>query len=175
MARNVQARLLAYKAYRLGRDAADPGPAERVGRMAQSCIYKLLELGESELTLRRRLFYTLIIAEIHRKSDPVPFRSEAKEIGQRLKENNCVDPFELYMKIIEATTNTVTAGNYGDFTTERNSLIQDSESHINRFGCEVHSDRAAAAIKLSPADIDRHGKFLSMDLEEIIRLHDLKP
>jgi hypothetical protein len=172
---NLQAKLLAYKAYQIGRDATLRKCTEREARFTLMCISQLEKQGQSEEILRRRLFYTLINAEIHRTSDPVPDRMKAKEIGEELKKRGCVDPFELYMKIIKATTNTATAGNYGDITTRKNLLIQDSESFIDRFGHEIKIDKAAAAVNLSPGEIKRNDMILSLRLEEIARLHKLGP
>lgn len=172
--RNVQASLLAYKAYEIGRDATVRKKTGRAVRLVSACISQLATKGETEETLRRRVFYTLIRAEILRTSDPVPDRTKAKEIGERLKKNGCIDPFGLYMKIIEVTTNKATAGNYGDMTTRTSPPVQNSESFRDRFGNEIHIDKAAAAVSLAPAEMTRHQKFLHMRLEDIIRLHKLE-
>lgn len=173
MNENVQAALIAYKAYQLGRDAILRKETDQALLLTSKAISLLEQQHESEQTLRRRIFYTLIRAEVLRASDPVPDRTKAKLIGERLKEEGCVGPFGLYMNIIEATTSKSTSGNYGDMTVPGGSPVTDSETRIDRFGNEVHIDKVAKAVNLAKSDLTRHQKFLNHALEEVIRLHKL--
>ena len=38
----------------------------------------------SSVSIQRLLFYNLVLAEIHRTDDPIPFREKALELGKQL-------------------------------------------------------------------------------------------
>lgn len=141
--------------------------------MARSCVRKLEDLPDTETTLRRRLFYTLILAETHRRSDPLPYREAAMDLGERLEQMGVADPFRPYMRIIQATTNAPTTGNFGDLKTPSVELIWDTSSYVDEYGNEVVTDLAQRAVGLSDGHMAEFDKFLVKSLQEIARLHEL--
>jgi hypothetical protein len=169
----IQAKLLVYKAYKIGRESVSQCSGENDTR-AVSAWLKILEARPpTEDNLRRRLFYTLILAEIHRLSDPVPFRETALELGEKLEAIGAVSPFPLYMRIIGATTNSPSAGNFGDIATPAVIRIQDSWSDIDQFGNIITVDLAQSALEMSNHDLDKFYRFLRKPLLDIARGHDL--
>lgn len=167
----TQARLVAYKAHKLGRDsiAFKQGPSD--AKYAQACLDSLERREETSETILMRIFYTLVLAEIRRSSDPVPDRMKAQKLGERIKSMGFTDPFPLYMEIIKTTTNSLTAGNFGDLKTRGSNKIQDSTTYIDRFGDEVAVDLAQGAVGLPDREIPAHSHFLNKSLQELVRLH----
>jgi hypothetical protein len=170
---DLQAKLLAYKAYTLGREAVSRGSEAEETYLARAWLRDLENHSPSEQTLRRRLFYTLILAEIHRVSDPVPFRQSAMELGERLESMGALNPVPLFMYIIRATTGSLGTGNLGDFTTQAVEPIQDSWSSTDEFGNLITIDAAQSALGLSDRDLEEFRWFLRKPLREVARLHGL--
>ena len=87
--------------YKLGRESVLQDSVPDDARFVGDCLSQLGSPPEE--VLRRRLFYTLILAELHRRSDPVPFRQMAMQIGQELEDLRLPNPSPMFMSIIEAT------------------------------------------------------------------------
>jgi len=169
----IQAKLLAYMAYKFGRESACRGSEAEETSLVCAWLRDLETYGTTEKTLRRRLFYMLILAEIHRLSDPVPFRQSAMELGEQLEVIGALSPFPLFMRIIRATTVSPTTGNFGDITTPPMEPIQDSRSFTDQFGNVITIDVAQSALGLSDHDLAEFDRFLKKPLREIARLHGL--
>jgi hypothetical protein len=169
----LQAKLLAYKAYKLGRYSVCRQAIAEDAAFVQHCLFTLQQLPQTAETLRRRLFYTLILAEMHRPTNPVEYRKSALELGRMLESEGCPNPFPLFMKIVEATSQPPTTGNFGDIRTASATQIRDTTSFINAFGDEVVIDLAQRALKLTERDLEGVDRFLQMSLREVARSHDL--
>src|SRR5207253_1365972 len=97
------AKIAAYNAYRIGREALLQGQAGEVRDQARQCLAGLQYQSPTIETILRRMFYTLVLAELYRPLDPVPYREAAFDLGARLAELGSENPFWYYMKIVEAT------------------------------------------------------------------------
>ncbi len=170
---DIQAKLLAYKAYKLGRESAWRGSEAEETSLVCAWLRDLENYAPTEKNLRRRLFYMLILAEIHRLSDPVPFRQSSMELGEQLEAMGAPNPFPLFMCIIRATTESPTTGNFGDITTPAVEPIQDSRSFTDQFGNVVTIDVAQSALGLSDRYLAEFDWFLRKPLRGIARLHGL--
>jgi len=170
---NLQAKLLAYKAYRLGRESVTRDSVAEDSRFVGSCLNGLEGRPQTEETVRRRLFYTLILAELHRLSDPIRHRQAAMDLGEQLERLCVPNPFSLYMRVIAATTGSPTTGNFGDITTSSAGPITDTTSRRDELGNVISIDLAQSAIELSDLDSSNFDAFLRKSLPEIARLHGL--
>jgi hypothetical protein len=170
---NLQARLLAYKAYKLGRESASRGTIEEDDRFVRSCLARLKSSPPTAEIRRRRVFYILILAELHRLSDPVADREAAMQEGEQLESMGLPNPFPLYMRIIERTTRSPTTGNFGDLRNRATELIQDTTSYKDRFGNLITVDLAESALELSQGESAPHDRFIQKSLKEIAHLHGL--
>src|SRR5271166_3153635 len=114
---NLQATFLAYKAYKIGRESVLRDRVPDDACFVRDCLSELESRPSTEEVVRRRLFYTLILAELHRRNDPVPFRESAMHLGEKLEQLGLPNPFPMFMNIIRATTRPPSTGNFGDITT----------------------------------------------------------
>jgi hypothetical protein len=169
----LQAKLLAYKAYKLGRQAVARRTAFEDATFVHTIMPKLEALPRTEETIRRRLFYTLILAELARLDDPVALRESAMALGQQLEEMGKPNPFRFYMNIIAATTRSPTSGNFGDAKRQGAEPIQDTSWYERQFGYEIVEDVPQKALGLSDDDLTPLDGFLQKSLREIGILHSL--
>jgi hypothetical protein len=137
------AKIAAYNAYRIGREALLQGQAGDVRDQARQCLAGLQFQSPTIETLLRRMFYTLILAELYRPLDPLPYREAAFDLGARLAELGSENPFSYYMKIVEAT------GRVHDV------------------------NLALAGVGLPDAYLEFYANFLDMRLHEIAKKHGL--
>ena len=171
---NLQATLLAYKAYKIGRESVLRDRVPDDACFVRDCLSELESRPSTEEVVRRRLFYTLILAELHRRTDPVAFRESAMHLGEKLEQLGLPNPFPMFMSIIRATTQPPSTGNFGDITTSAVEPIQDSSSYTDDFGNVVTVDLAQSALGLSDGDLAKFDRFLQKSLREITRLHGLE-
>ncbi|KAF0247031.1 MAG: hypothetical protein FD180_148 [Planctomycetota bacterium] len=174
---DLQSKLLVYKAYQLGREAILRGLRNEHEDLARASLSALDALEGTAEVVRRKCFYTLILAELHRLSDPMPYRESAMELSDQLMTLGGMSsrqrPFEIYMKVVNATTQSPTVGNLGDFNTSGVNLVQDTTSETDEFGKEISVDRVQRALGLSDEEYDRFYGFLQKSLPEVIQAHGL--
>lgn len=123
--------------------------------------------------LRRRIFYNLILAEVHRFDGAALYRQAAMDAAK----GDLSEVFAIYMRIVEATTEQYSTAHFGDLNSSNkwshsagaSSPLIDSLSFHSNFG------PAFIAAGLERADIDEYEKFLfTISLEEIIKQHQLQ-
>jgi hypothetical protein len=168
------AKVLALKAYLLVKQAA-PNDHEALRAKAERAI-RHLQGQETADTLRRRVFYNLVLAELLRDTDPIPYRAAAMDDGEQLTELGCTDPASIYMRIVEATTERVTTARFGDFNS---SPIWSHSSWSNSPLAELQAFRgsimpALAAVQLEEPVAKKYDKFLqTTTLDEIMKKHGI--
>jgi hypothetical protein len=169
------AKIAAYKAYRLGREAIVQGRSTELIALARGCLARLEAEMPSAVLLSRSLFYTLVLAELNRSADVVPYREAASELGEKLETLGQHNPFPHYIKIVAATDQCYSTGNFGDFTTAATgSLVKGTTSYRDFFGNTHEVDLARPALEISEADLQSHARFLEMSLQEIATGHGLR-
>jgi hypothetical protein len=178
MQQELQAKLLVLKAFYLGRSAEDASVQADCKVLSLHALSVLQDAPEpSEENLRRRLFYMLLLAELERDADPVPWRREAKQLGERLKQEGLVDPFVYYLEIVRATTGLVSPGNVGDGQrTLTKKIVTAAEVHkVGRFGAYTElCDLAADALGLSMSIRKQFAAFLhKTSLSSLLRQHGI--
>jgi hypothetical protein len=175
------AKIMVLKVIHLGVDARKhPDLQEKWLRLATLAASKLFNLEDKSETLDRHIFYVLILAELNRTNNPVKFRQEAHRLGNLISKNNRTDPFKLYMKAVDATTNTVNTGNFGDFkVSAREQIVTTDIRFVYENGhepyCEAY-DIVADTLDI-PADVlNKYGTFLQrVSLEDIAKAHGVIP
>lgn len=115
---DICARLLALKPYCVKCEVTNGLMTEQSIALAIAEAGKCAESDSPEI-LAHRLLFILIIAELTRNDNPMPYREEAAKIGARLNEMGRANPFNYYMKIIDQTTEVSSSESFGDFTTGR--------------------------------------------------------
>lgn len=127
-------------------------------------------------TLRRRIFYNLVLAELLRASDPIPYRVAAVEDGERLAGLGYADPTPIYMGIVDATTERLTTAHFGDFKSSptwshswrSNSPLAKSQAFQGNLAS------ALIAAQLDDSLAETYDKFLrETSLDEIMKAHGI--
>lgn len=171
------AKVVAYKAYRLGRDALAQGRSREMADLACRCLTRLEQQAATPEVLSRRLFYNLVLAELNRASDPVPYRERAADLGEKLQAMKQHSSFAHYMQIVAATdAGAYTTGNFGDITTSGSAeSVRPTETYTDFSGNIHHVDLALATLEMSARDLKRQARFLAMTLDEIAKGNGLVP
>jgi hypothetical protein len=161
-------KLLALKAMRAGREVDTKGHQTEVKAFVEMCLANLDKLPGSQGVLGWKQFYLLVLAELFRSSDPVPYRSDASELGEAMG-NQATNLLPWYMKMVQATDRTPTSGNFGDFKTAPNSKFDNSGYIHDRDGHTVRVGTAEEAVGLTDWELSRNREFLGMGLYEITK------
>ncbi len=168
------AKVLALKAYLVVKQAT-PHEHGDLKAKAERAV-RSMERQSSVDAVRRRVFYNLVLAELQRDADPIPFRAAAVDDGERLTELGYANPAPIYMKIVEATTERLTTAHFGDFKSSptwshshwSNSPLAESQA--------LHASiaPALAAVQLEEPLAERYSTFLhSTTLDEIMTKHGI--
>ncbi len=168
------AKVLALKAYLIVKQAASNEQADLRAKAERAV--RFLAGQDTVDALRRRVFYNLVLAEILRETDPIPFRAAAVDDGERLTELGYVDPTPIYMRIVEATTERLTTAHFGDFKSSpgwshswwsNSPLVKSQEFHAS-------FAPALAAVQLERAVAEEYEEFLqTTTLDEILTKHGI--
>jgi len=170
----TQMKLAVLKAYHLGRESVARKNEDVDTQFICSCLEILKQQPDTKNTLLRRIFYTLILSEIHRLSDPGPFRMSAMEIGKQMHEAGIPNPYPVYMKIIDATTPALTTGNFGDINTQGVQKIDETPTYFDSWvNAHIPYDAVMMVIELSDNDILQNAPFLRKNLHEVAQMHNL--
>jgi hypothetical protein len=168
------AKILALKAYLVVKQA--PRHAHDALRAKVERAVHFLEGRDTAESLRRRVFYNLVLAELLRDADPSPYRVAAREDGERLTKLGYADPTPLYMKIVDATTERLTTAHFGDFKSSpewshsRSSNSPLAESQVFRGSATP----AEAAVQLEASLTEQYDQFLqAVSLDEIMAKHGI--
>jgi hypothetical protein len=170
----VVAKLIALKAYLVVKQAA-PQEHDVLKDKAAHAVHFLKSQNTLE-GLRRRVFYNLVLAELMRDTDPVPYRAAAMDTGERLSELGYVDPTPIYMQIVDATTERLTTAHFGDFKSSpswshsswSHSPVAESQAFHGSIGPVL------AAVKLEESVAEDYDKFLQVtSLDEIMKKHGI--
>ena len=143
------------KAYFIGRRLTRAGKIESAEVFAKACLEHLAKQYSAATAAAESLLYlaawTTVMAELSRSRNPLPYRRQLAQLGQQLEKMGLDNPYEIYQDILDATTGKVQAGNFGDFKTQRNARICDTDLRYNvgPFGIlTVNCDLAASALGL---------------------------
>jgi hypothetical protein len=168
------AKVIALKAYLVVKQAA-PHEYSALMEKAQRAV-RFLEGHETVDGLRRRVFYNLVLAELLRDTDPIPYRAAAVDDGERLSALGYADAATIYMKIVEATTERVTTAHFGDFKSSPNwSHSNWSNSPLAEWQAFQGSIAPAlAVVQLEQWVAEEYEKFLeASSLDEIMKKHGI--
>jgi hypothetical protein len=178
MQQELQAKLLVLKAFYLGRSAESSSVQNECYELVSKALALLLrDPDTSEEMIRRRFFYTLVLAELDRLNDPVPWRRAARQLGLLLLEEGAVDPFPYYLEVVRATTGLRSTGDFGDVHRAAQPKIKLSTEveKTGRFGAytEVY-DFAADALGIKPETRKKFADFFhKTPLVEMLKKHGL--
>jgi hypothetical protein len=154
------AKLIALKAYLLVKQA-DPHERGALREKAERAVHFFVG-HESFESIRRRVFYNLILAELLRNTDPIPYRAAAVDDGERLSALGYSDPASIYMKIVEATTERLTTAHFGDYKSSPNwshsNWTNSPLAELQAFQGSLAP--AFAALHLEQSDVEVHASFL---------------
>ena len=170
----LQARLVALKAFLIGRQVS-PRDRETAKEKAEAARQRLSARTDVE-SIRRFIFYSLVLAELERERDFLVFREHAMAAGERLLSLEVEDPFPIYMKIVAAMTVPMTTADFGDFNSSpswshsSNSVSPTLQHEIDQSNFE----RAFQASGLDDGLSDELRSFLyNATFESIMRSHGL--
>jgi hypothetical protein len=168
------AKVLALKAYLVVKQVA-PNEHGALRAKAERAV-RVLKGQDTVDALRRRVFYNLVLAELLRDTDPIPYRAAAVDDGERLTELGYSDPASIYMRIVEATTERLTTAHFGDFKSSPNwSHSWWSNSPLAKSQAFHGSIAPAlAAVQLEWSLVEEYDKFLqTTSLDEIMKKHGI--
>jgi hypothetical protein len=168
------AKVLALKAYLVVKQAA----ANEHGMLRAKAerAVRFLKGQDTVDTLRRRVFYNLVLAELLRDTDPIPYRAAAVEDGERLTRLGYADPASIYMRIVEATTERITSAHFGDFKSSPNWSHSSWSNSPLATSQAFHASMAPAlaAVQLEESVAADYDKFLqTTTLDEIMKKHGI--
>jgi hypothetical protein len=170
----LQARLVALKAFLIGRQT--PPPERQAAKEKAKSAIARLNLRTDPESIRRLSFYSLVLSELERDGDYISYRDLAITAGQKLLLLEIADPFPVYMKIVEATTSALTTADFGDFKSSPSwSHSSSSVSPVTRNAMNESSFAVAyEAAELHDYLPDELRAFLeNASLESIMKSHGL--
>ena len=170
----VIAKVMAIKAFAIAA-MSDPKQKPILLKKARYAVGVLS--GKSDLqSIRRRIFYRLILAETARKNDPLEFRLLASQDGDRLSKLGTSDPFRFYMQIVDAFTLRKTTADFGDLVSSTAWSHSNSDSTVTQHHSTNSSIVLAInSLNLTDEEITEHRNFLeNIDLDMILNSHGIE-
>jgi hypothetical protein len=168
------AKVIALKAYLVAKQATSH-EHKTLAQKAERAVRALTGRDTPE-SMRRRVFYNLVLAELFRERDPIPYRTAAMDDGERLAALGLGNPAAIYMRIVEATTERVTTAHFGDFNSSpcwSHSWWSDSPL-AESLAFQGSIGPALAAVQLEDSLAEQYDKFLvGMSLDEIMKEHEI--
>jgi hypothetical protein len=154
------AKLIALKAHFVGRRAVADGSVAAHEKLAARALDALTRKSDdSEESLRRQVFYTLVLAELERQTGAIQHRRAAKILGHRL--GGTANPFPVYMKLVALTMSTHRARDWGTVDAARITAV-------------IEEERLVEELDLSPSVLRQfRGLLYEHTLESMMERHGL--
>ncbi len=170
----VIAKIMAIKAFAI---AAMSNPKQKpiLLEKARNAVGVLSSKSDLQ-SIRRRIFYRLILAEIARQNDPLEHRLLALQDGDLLSKHGASDPFFFYMQIVDAFTRRKTTANFGDLVSSTAWSHSNSDSTMTQHHSANSSIMLAIdTLNLTDEEITEHRDFLdNIDLDTILNSHGIE-
>ncbi len=146
-----KSKLVAFLAYHVGSsvllERTSLQQRDNFSNAAQGYLNQLEDREASVSTLRRKIFFVLVLAEIYRASSDLQHRVLAMELSEQLEDQGEGNPFEHYMTIVNFTTEKLNTGNFGDLSVGASQAIR------NPLGDRVSRDPLTGEDFVVPAEI----------------------
>jgi hypothetical protein len=162
MTSEIQAKLIALKAFRLGSHEEDKNEAEK---LAKQCLTQLETQSSSAVIIRRKIFYTLFLAEVFRSENPLTYRESAMHLGKKMESMGEANPYPYYIALVEAFEHKYSTGDFGDFNLGCGNISMSYFDYDSNYDC---------AIGLSRSIWEDYSKFIQIhDLKTIAMFHGI--
>lgn len=136
-----KAKLVALKAYMLGAAPCNINEKAILIETAKQASLKISGETDDVDSLYKKLFFVIILSELFRQNDPIPYRNEALKISSRIEELRRPNPFLYYSKIIDYITAKTTTEAFGDIAAYPTEKIERQLETIakNLLGLSIYS------------------------------------
>ena len=111
-----KAKLVALKAYMLGAAPCNINEKAVLIETAKQASLKISDETDNIDSLYKKLFFLIILSELFRQDNPMPYRNEALKISSRIDVLRRPNPFLYYSKIIDYITAKTTTRAFRDIT-----------------------------------------------------------
>jgi hypothetical protein len=159
---DLMIRLIVLKAYSDGRAECQHGQTAVVVDAAQEALAVVEGAKSMEHAggiRRRSLYLLLLLAELKREGDPIPWRRRARGQAAVIENDGVVNGFDLYMVAVDASADLLRTGHFRDITEDGLPLVRTDEPAVRR------------AIGLREAEVDSQRQFVfDMPTREAIQL-----